>query len=124
FVFHGLSGNRLIWFTDLYEVLAHYRGEIDWAALVERSKQAGTEGVIATTLTLLTRLSGPVVVPAVLEEMDPPRTTFVKRSVLRWLQREFAAAEEGEAPPRTFLQAKLLVERKGVDYRLIRLADP
>jgi hypothetical protein len=123
FIFHASSENRLIWFTDLYEVIVHYRRKVDWAALVERSKQAGAEGSIATSLTLLNLLFGPVVDKEVLKELNLPRTTFVKRSLLRWFLTDIADSDEGDAHARSFFQSKLLTTRKGVQFRLIRLVD-
>ena len=123
FIFHPLSENRLIWFTDLYEVIGHYRYKIDWAALVERSKQTGTAGSVAASLTLLNLLFGPVVDKSVLKELDLPRTTFAKLSLLRWTLTDIAKSGEDDAPARSFLRSKLLATRKGVQFRLIRLAD-
>lgn len=120
-IFHPYSENRLIWFTDLYEVIGHYRSEIDWAALVEYSKQAGTEGSIATSLTLMNLLFGPVVDKEVLKELEPPRTTFLKRSLFRWLLTDLADSGENKVPAQTFFRSKLLATRKGVQFRLIRL---
>lgn len=123
FILHPFSENRLIWFTDLYEVIDRYRSRVDWAALVERSKQTGTEGSVAASLTLLNLLFGPVVDKEVLKELDLPRTTFVKRSLLKWFLTDIAKSEEDDVPARSFFRSKLLETRKGVQFRLIRLVS-
>ncbi len=122
-IFHTFSENRLIWFTDLYEVIGHYRGRIDWPALLARSGQGGTDGSVATTLMLLNMLLGPVVDREILKGLEPPRPALVKRTLLKWLMTECAAPEESDSPTRTFIRSKLLAKRKGVQFRLIRFLD-
>ncbi len=123
FIFHALSDNRLIWFTDLYEVIGRYRSKVDWAALVERSKQTGTAGSVAASLTLLNLLFGSVVDRKILKELSLPRTSFVKRSLLRWFLTDFEKSGERDSLFLSFFQSKLLSTRKGVQFRLIRLVD-
>ena len=49
----------------------------------------------------------------------------MKRSLLRWFLTDIADSGEGEgdAHARSFFRSKLLVTRKGVQFRLIRLVD-
>ena len=123
FIFHPLSENRLIWFTDLYEVINHYRHKVDWAALVESSKQTRTAGSVAASLTLLNLLFGPLVDREILKELGLPRTSFVRRSLLRWFLTNFKKSGEYDAPARSFFRSTLLETRKGVQFRLIRLVS-
>ncbi|MDA2916248.1 nucleotidyltransferase family protein [Nitrospinae bacterium AH_259_B05_G02_I21] len=123
FIFNPLSENRLIWFTDILEVIDRYRSGVDWAALVERSKQTGTAGSVATSLTLLNLLFGPVVDRKILKELDLPRTSLVRRSLLRWFLTDFEKSGEHYSMFLSFLQSKLLETRKGVQFRLIRLVS-
>lgn len=123
FILHALSENRLIWFTDLYEVTGRFRSKVDWAALVERSKQTGTAGSVATSLTLLNLLFGPLVDREILKELGLPRTSFVRRSLLRWFLTDIEKSGEHDAPARSFFQSKLLETREGVQFRLIRVVD-
>lgn len=122
-VFDDFSENRLIWFTDLYEVIGFHRGGIDWAALVERAKRAGTDGSLSTSLSLLNLLFGLIVGSEIMEGLNPPRSTFAKRKLLKWLMTDFTDSDEGHGPTRTLLRSKLLAKRRGVQFRLIRLVD-
>ena len=121
FVFHSFSENRLIWFTDLYEVIVDDQCKIDWDTIVQHSRRAGTEGSLATSLTLLNLLFGPVVDTDVLKELELPRTTWMKRSLLRWMLTGSTETSEGEAPSRKFFRSTLLATRQGVQFRWIRL---
>ncbi|MBI4526614.1 MAG: nucleotidyltransferase family protein [Deltaproteobacteria bacterium] len=123
FIFDPISENRLIWFTDLYEFIGHHRRSIDWPSVVERSKKAGTDGSIASTLTLLNILFGPVVDPHVLNQFDPPRSTAVKRALLKWLMNGLADPDAAGSSGRSYFQRKLLPKRREVQFRLIRLMD-
>ena len=122
-IFHPFSENRLIWFTDLYEVIGQYRGSIDWAALLQRSRQAGTEASVSTTLSLLNVLFGPVVDSRVLEGLGSRRATGVKRKLLEWLISTSLESGERDVSPRTFIRSKLLAKGKRAQFRLIRLVD-
>jgi hypothetical protein len=122
-VFDAFSENRLIWFTDLYEVIGQYRGRIDWTALLERSHRAGTDGRLATSLALLNRLFGPVVDSQLLKGLDGARSPYLKRKLLAWLLTHVAEAGEDNGSTRKSFMSKLLAKRRGVQFRLIRLVD-
>lgn len=123
FVFDPSSENRLIWFTDLYEAITASGDRIDWAALVDRGKRAGTSGAIGTSLALLNALYGPVVEPRVLEWLGPPRLSLVKRGVFRWLASGMDRDGDPDSGSRGFFRSRVLPTRQAVQFRLIRLLD-
>lgn len=120
-VFHPLSENRIIWFTDLLELIGKYREEIDWEALVERSRAQATEVSLSTSLRLLNSLFGAVVEGEVLEELALPRPNIIGRGLLGRLLSGAEEASGGGAPHRAFFRSKLLATRPGTQLRLIRL---
>lgn len=72
FVFTEWTGNRLIRFTDIHEVIRHYQGAFDWEILVERAKASGVEGSAYASLSWVTKLFGDTVAPWALEALRPP----------------------------------------------------
>jgi len=72
FVFTEWTGNRLIRFTDIHEVIRHYQGAFDWEMLVERAKASGVEGSAYASLSWVTKLFGDTVEPWVLDALHPP----------------------------------------------------
>jgi hypothetical protein len=122
-LFHPLSGNRLVWFTDLSEFLAARGGALDWPSLVARARAAGVGEAVATTLALVNALFGPVVPSAVLRQLGEPRASLVKRRLLTRLAREIERGEAaGDGAARSWL-TRLVETRQDVQFRLVRLLD-
>ena len=102
-----LSANRLIWFTDLHELIT--RNAVDWR-LVETSPG------IASSLRLLHHLLGTGGIPEDFRAHQPAR--FSKRLALGLAK--FAARSERR---RELFRRHFLATRKGFELRLVRLFD-
>lgn len=119
-VLHPLSENRLIWFTDLYEVIAAHRCRIDWGRLIAGARASGADVPVGATLALLNRLFGTVIEPDVLSQLRSPRPRFLQRRLFNRLKSEMSGAA-ADATPRGYFANVLLPKRKDVQFRLIRL---
>ena len=82
-LFREWTNNRLIRFTDLYEVIRRFADAIDWNLLVERAHDAAIEDAARASLSLTNSLLGPVVPTAVLEALDSERSLRLRRHVAR-----------------------------------------
>ncbi|MDQ6622342.1 MAG: nucleotidyltransferase family protein [Verrucomicrobiota bacterium] len=102
-----LSANRLIWFTDLHEVIT--RNEIDWLAIDDNV-------AITTSLRLLHQLLGTSGIPEKFLAQQPAR--FSKRLALGLAK--FSSKRERR---RVFFRRHILATRKGFELRLVRLLD-
>ena len=122
-VFDEQRENRLIRFTDLYEVINHYRKAIDWEVLIERARASGIEGSAYSAFYWVSKLFGPLIEPRVVESLRPPRS----RRLRRWL---FEAIAEQPTPHRPETAAKALFrswwlkQPKRSQLRLINLLNP
>jgi len=122
FVFADWTDNRLIRFTDIYEVIQHYHGDIDWEALIDRAKGSGLEGSIYSGLDWVTRLLGPAIPPWVLDRLRPPSPRRARRWIFEALARGPDERPSGTAVGALF-RAWWLRRQKRSQLRLIRLLD-
>ena len=106
-IMEELSANRLIWFTDLHELIS--RHQVEWPA-IENS------AAITSSLTLLHHLLGTAGIPERFLIMPPAR--WSKRFAFRLAK--FAARDERR---RNFFRRHILATRKGFELRLVRLLD-
>ena len=122
FVFTEWTDNRLIRFTDIYEVIKHYEGTINWEVLIERARASGIEGSVYTSFHWVTKLLGPAIEPWVLDALRPP----TPRRLRRWL---FEALDQDPKDDRsasaikTGFRAWWLKKQKQAQLRMIRLLD-
>jgi hypothetical protein len=89
------SNNRLIRFTDLYEVLRRYRDQLDWDFLVERATDSGLREPVHVSLSLTTALLGPVVPPEVIERLG----TQADHRLREWMFDAVDHGGRGNSPP-------------------------
>ena len=106
-----LSANRLIWFTDLHELIT--QNKIDWSVIAARLRDGELRAVVGTTLHLLRELLG-TDIPLV----ATPATTARRSQVLARRAAEFAAKNEGR---RRFFRERILATRKGFELRPVRM---
>ena len=118
FVLHPLSGNRLIWFTDLHELIV---AGLDWTAVTERAKTANATGALAVSLRLLTLMIGTRIDPDMLRELAMPPVRWPKRVLARYVF-SLAKTEPASAAAQRF-ENQLLSTRRGFELRLVRLFD-
>ncbi len=122
FIFDIWTDNRLVRFTDIYEVIRHYDGAIDWGVLTERARASGIEGSVYSALHWVTRLFGPLTPPWVLESLRPPSPRRVRRWLFEALAREPKWSRSGMTA-KTVFRAWWLSWQKRSQLRLIRLLD-
>ena len=122
FVFTEWTDNRLIRFTDIYEVIKHYEGTINWEVLIERARASGIEGSVYSGFHWVTKLLGPAIEPWVLDALRPP----TPRRLRRWL---FEALDQDPKDDRSASAVKAafrtwwLKKQKQAQLRMIRLLD-
>lgn len=118
FVFDELSGNRLIWFTDLQEIVS--AGGFSWEIVLERTRVASAPGALAVTLQLLRELFG-MTLPFP-EELPPPKISWPERMLSDYV---LSLVDLGERRRRSreFFLRRFLTTRKGFELRLVRLVD-
>ena len=120
FVFDELSGDRLIWFTDLHEIIS--AGGLSWETILDRARAANASNTLAVTLRLLRALLGTEISTGILDQL-PLRN-------VRWPERKLAAyvlslvdLPEKRSRSRELFRRKFLTTRKGFELRLVRLID-
>jgi hypothetical protein len=113
-VLDELSANRLIWFTDLHELMVG--NAIDWTLIEARCDQEQLREVIGSTLILLRDLLGTEGIPAtILQHKRAPLSKRFAKSMAA-----FAASNDRR---RQFFRQHILRTRKGFELRLVRLFD-
>jgi hypothetical protein len=117
FVFDELSGNRLIWFTDLQEIIS--AGGFSWEVVRERARVANATDALAVTLQLLHELHGMTLPP---HEWPLPKIRWPERMLSDYV---LSIVDLGEKRRRSreFFLRKFLTTRKGFELRLVRLVD-
>lgn len=101
FIFEAWTHNRLIRFTDIYEVVNRYRGVLDWKLLVEWARAAGVADSLYVSMSWTEKLYGPLIEPWVLEALGRPSP----RRLRRWLHDVLAqkpASSSAKAGSRTW----------------------
>lgn len=56
FIFDPISGNRLIWFVDLWLIINTYRDKLNWDKILHKSSEWGTDGTVLSVLSILRSL--------------------------------------------------------------------
>jgi hypothetical protein len=122
FIFKSWTHNRLIRFTDIYEVIRHYQAVLDWKVLVERAQASGVADSLYASLSWTRKLYGPVFEPWVLDALRRPSP----RRLRRWLYDALAQEPGGGGLSETgsnigrAVWSKLRVKSQ---VRLIRILD-
>jgi hypothetical protein len=116
-LFAEWSNNRLIRFTDIYEVIRRHRLVIDWERLAEHACAGGVEGAVYASLCLAGDLLGDVVPDSALARLRPPRSGGIRRRV--W---EAVAPQFDPRPPSVLKRAVGRRWRAARPYDQIRLA--
>ena len=119
FVFTEWTDNRLIRFTDIYEVIKHYEGTINWEVLIERARASGIEGSVYASLYWVTKLLGPVVEPWVIDSLRPPSP----RRIRKWLFEALVEENKSAKSVKASFRAWWLKMQKRSQLRMIRLLD-
>ncbi|MDV2494994.1 MAG: nucleotidyltransferase family protein [bacterium] len=122
FVFAEWSDNRLIQFTDIYEVIKNYQGAIDWEVLINRARASGTESSVYASLNWVTKLLGPVVEPRVLDSLRPPSPRRIRKWLFEAIVQEPKEAKSATAVKAAF-RAWWLKMQKRSQLRLIILLE-
>jgi len=118
FSLHELSGNRLIWFTDLHELSSL---GIDWTKVLDAACAAHASEALAVSLRLLRSLLGTPIPERVLEQLPLPEVRWPERKVGKYV---FGlAAKLSSDSSVTRFQQRFLSTRKDFELRLIRLID-
>jgi hypothetical protein len=78
-LFGTWSNNRLVRFTDLYEVIRSEGEAIDWDLLVDRARETLLEGAVHASLSLTAALLGPVTPPDTLARLQPAARPRLRR---------------------------------------------
>jgi len=118
FVLDRLSANRLIWFTDLHELIG---AGLSWSKVLDRAGAAKALGPLSVSLRLLMMLLGTQFDAAVLGELQLPSIAWPKRMLARYVF-SLTDTENGSARRRRF-EEQLLSTRRGFELRWIRLFD-
>ena len=116
---HELSGNRLIWFTDLHELIG---ADPDWPRVMDFARNAGASDSLAVSLRLLRALLGTPIPGHVLSGLPLPGLRWPERKVGDYV---FSLAEKkpADAAGVALFQQRFLATRTGFELRLIRLLD-
>jgi hypothetical protein len=77
---HGLS--RLIWFTDILEVIRFYREKIDWDKFIREAKGYKVEKAIYYTFFYTKEILGDSAPEVVLERLKPLKKSFLEKKFL------------------------------------------
>ena len=109
-VLDELSGNRLIWVTDLHELISSR--PVDWRVLAQRAGTGELREAVASALLLLHRLFGTAVDPG----LRPGAPHWAQRATNRMV-----LAASSSPGRRRFFQRHILRTRRGFEVRLIRL---
>jgi Uncharacterised nucleotidyltransferase len=113
-----LSGDRLIWFTDLHELIS--AGQLDWAIVIERARAAHASNALAVSLRLLRNLLGTDVPAHVLTELPLPEPNWMKQALNRYV---LSLATQNNQDHRNSFRQRFVATRKGFELRLVRLVD-
>lgn len=98
-VLNPASGNRLIWFVDILELVERFRPAMDWDALADRIRAWGVERSAVATLAILEQLF----------EWEEGRRILAR----------FPGVRPNRIQRRMYgLVAGVLLKEKGVGYRL------
>ena len=119
FCLHELSADRLIWFTDLHEIIL---GQIDWTVVIENARTANALDALATTLQLGRRLLGTPVPDDLLTHQPSTATSWPRRKLGDRIVRLTNDEAGGNATAR-HLGRHLLATRRGFELRAVRLID-
>jgi hypothetical protein len=119
FTFDEWTQNRLIRFTDVYELLRHHRATLDWDLLIARAQASGIEGTVYGVLWWVDQLFGPAIDPVALQRLRPDRPRSVRRALFRIL----AEPRDRALPPTFATRTRDWWLRRGVpaQRRLIKL---
>jgi len=116
FLLHALSGNRLIWFTDLHELVCR---SVDWNLVCARARHAHADAPLAISLQLTRALLGTPIDTTLLSDL--PKADWLRRKISRHV-RSLANAGDEHLSAANFNRL-FLSTRKGFELRLIRLID-
>jgi hypothetical protein len=114
FLLHPLSGNRLIWFTDLHELIS--RGP-NWAEVLRRAKATRAADALSVSLRLVDTLLGTAIDSDVLANLPAAQVSWPRRILARHVRSLASATSQ------TNFQRRFLSTRKGFELRLVRLID-
>jgi hypothetical protein len=119
FVLHPLSGNRLIWFTDLHELAG---AGLNWDRMLQTALTSCSGEQLGTTLRLLHALLKTPVPEPILNQLPVAKIRWPERRIA---DRVFGLAnnESERSPIVVRFQRRFLVTRKGFELRPIRLMD-
>ena len=117
-----LSGNRLIWFVDIYEVIKYYGGSIDWVDLIEKSRRWDKEGAITSSLCLTKLLFRADLNANVLNALNPPKTPALEEFLYRFILKRCYRDGEDDYIVKFFYK-NILSENKRFRFRPIRLIN-
>jgi hypothetical protein len=115
-----LSANRLIWFTDLHELIA--AREVDWPLVKQHADESGAAGALGVTLRWLQKLLGTAIDTNVLHDLPPAAPRWPERKMGQYVSALVTQADR-RSSRRAAFQRKLLTTRKGFELRPIRLID-
>ena len=120
FPFDELSGDRLIWFTDLHELISS--GALNWATVIERARDAQAVSALSVTLRLLQNLLGTKLEAHLLEALPLPRVRWPERRLGDYVL-SIVDLSDTHSRARQFFRRNFLSTRRGFELRLVRLID-
>ncbi len=116
---HELSGNRLIWFTDLHELIVS--DGFDWSKVLEQASTSQASGPLGVSLRLVRHLLDTPIDQTILQALPLTKSSWPKRKVSEYAVTLARSATRGRE--QHFWRNKVLATRKGFELRLIRLVD-
>jgi hypothetical protein len=115
---HELSGDRLIWFTDIHELIEQ---GLHWVNVLDFARSARASDALAVSLRLLQSLLGTPIPDAVFAKLPLPEPAWPERMVGNYVISLTKKPVSDISPVR--FRRRFLSTRKGFELRLIRLLD-
>jgi hypothetical protein len=94
-LFSSWSNNRLVRFTDIYEVIRSEGEAVDWDLLVDRAHETLLEDAVHASLSLTAALLGPAIPSPTLARLEPTSRPRLRR----WLAVGVAPLDGDARPP-------------------------
>jgi len=122
FILNELSGNRLIWFVDIYEVIKYYGKRINGANLIEKTRNWDKDGSVASTLFFTNWLFQAELDPDVLSALKSPGSSIIEGLLYGFIIKRYYQKGQKDYILK-FLDKKILKMDERFQFRPIRLIE-